>query len=201
MPKISIIIPIHDMKNGAFFLWRAVNSIMAQTFKDYEIIVTKEGSMPVNTNAGIKKAKGDLIKILYMDDWFAHSNSLKEIVDAMEFHSQYVSDERKFAQKWLITGSSTNLKPCWTEDIHSGNNKLGSPSSLTMRRRFALLFDENMSWLLDCDLYRRLYDTYGKPIILEGANVNIGIHDGQATNLMSDDYKLSEHEYMQKKYA
>ncbi len=51
---ISIILPIHDMKNGAYFLWRAVNSIMSQTYKDYEIIITKEGRMAENTNAGIK---------------------------------------------------------------------------------------------------------------------------------------------------
>ncbi len=46
------------MLNGEFFLWRAVNSVMEQTFKDYEIVIVREGTMPVNTNAGIKKATG-----------------------------------------------------------------------------------------------------------------------------------------------
>src|SRR3990167_4224394 len=80
MPKVSIIIPIHDMKNGAFFLWRAINSIMEQTFKDYEIIITKEGKMAENTNAGIEKARGELIKILYLDDYFTDKLALEEMV-------------------------------------------------------------------------------------------------------------------------
>lgn len=181
------------MENGAFFLWRAINSIMNQTFKDYEIIITKEGKMAENTNAGIKKAKGELIKILYMDDWFAHPNALKDIVMIME-------DLPK--SQWLVTGTSTNNNPEWTEDIETGNNKLGSPSALTFRNntKFPMLFDEELSWLLDCDLYKRMKKEYGKPTIWNTLNVNIGIHAGQMTNLMSDDYKLSEHKYVAEKH-
>src|SRR3990167_8201229 len=110
LPKVSIVLPIHNMKNGAFFLWRCINSIMEQTFKNYEIVITKEGSMPVNTNAGIKKARGELIKILYLDDWFAHPNALKDIVDNFDYD-----------RHWLITGVDTNPSPYWTPDIHTGN--------------------------------------------------------------------------------
>ena len=191
MPKVSIVIPIHDMRNGAFFLWRAINSIMEQTFKDYEIIITKEGSMPVNTNTGIKRAKGELIKILYMDDWLAHPNVLENMVGIMEFNQD---------KKWLIMGANTNPLPHWTDDIETGNNKLGSPSALTLRKDFIELFDEKLSWLLDCDLYKRLHTKYGVPVIAKDIGVNIGVHDGQMTNLMSDDYKLSEHKYVAEKY-
>ena len=192
-PKISLIVPIHDMKDGAFFLWRAINSIMEQTFKDYEIIITKEGSMPVNTNAGIKKAKGEIIKILYMDDWLTNPNSLQIMVDVMDLKPEI---------NWLIAGTSTNPTPEWTDDIETGNNKLGSPSALMFRNRFEdnLLFDEKLSWLLDCDLYKRLKEKYPEWIKVLGNLVSIGIHEGQATNLMSDDYKLSEHEYVRDKY-
>jgi len=188
MHKISIVVPIHNMQNGEFFLWRAINSVMEQSFKDYEIVIVKEGSMPVNTNAGIKKATGELIKILYMDDWFAHTDALKDIVD-------------NFKGEWLITGVDTNPFPKWTDDIYKGNNKLGSPSALTIRNGNPMLFDENLSWLLDCDLYKRMHDVYGEPVILPGVNVNIGIHSGQMTNILKEDYKLSEHRYVNKKYA
>lgn len=178
------------MKNGAFFLWRAINSVMDQTFKDYEIIITKEGSMPINTNAGLLKAKGDYVKILYMDDWLESPDYLEKVVEALD----------KSNSTWLITSATTNLNPYWTDDIETGNNKLGSPSALTMKSFAKMFFDEKLSWLLDCDLYKRLNDQYGKPLILTNIQVGIGIHDGQMTNLLSDDYKLSEHIYMQKKY-
>jgi len=189
MPKLSIVIPIHDMKNGAFFLWRAVNSVMEQSFKDYEIIIVKEGKMAENTNAGIKKAKGQLIKILYLDDYLAHPNALQEIVDNFEFMDE-----------WMITGADTNPNPYWTDDIETGNNRLGSPSALTIRNGIGELFDERMSWLLDCDLYRRLYDKYGPPKILDTIGVCIGTGDHQMTNILTDEEKLLEYKLIAKKY-
>jgi glycosyltransferase involved in cell wall biosynthesis len=181
--KLSVVIPIHDMKGGADFLWRSVNALMEQSFQDFEIVITKQGRMAENTNAGIKRAKGELIKILYLDDYLAHKDALKEIVEAFEAKPEAM---------WLITPADNNLHPVYTQDIHRGNNRLGSPSALTIRNKNPLLFDEEMSWMLDCDLYKRMYDTYGEPIILKNVGVNIGIHDGQMTNLLTTDEKNLE---------
>lgn len=189
-PRVSIIIPIHDMENGAFFLWRAVNSVLEQSFKDYEIIITKEGKMAENTNTGIRKAKGELIKILFMDDYFSSEYALDDIV--MHFEQ---------LDNWMMTGCDTNPHPLWTDDIETGNNKLGSPSCLTFRNGLNMYFDENMSWLLDCDFYERMKEKYGLPKILDTKNIIIGIHEGQMTNILTDEEKLSEHIYMQQKYA
>lgn len=178
------------MKNKDFFLERALNSIRSQTFQDYEIVITEDGKMAENTNSAIQKAEGTLIKILYMDDWLAHDQALQDIWDNFEF-----TDE------WLITGADTNPHPYWTDDIEKGNNKLGSPSSLTMRRSSAMLFDERMSWLLDCDLYRRMYDKYGEPKILDSVGVNIGVGDHQMTYILTEEEKLSEHKLIKEKYA
>lgn len=179
------------MKDGAEFLWRALNSILDQSFKDYEIIISKTNTtMPKNTNAGIKRANGQLIKILFMDDWLAHENVLQEIADNFEFMDE-----------WMITGCNTNPSPYWTEDILTGNNKLGSPSCLVMRNKDPLLFDERMSWLLDCDLYYRLYQLHGSPKILSGVYVNIGLGDHQMTHILTDEEKLSEHALIKEKYA
>ena len=89
--KISIVIPMHWMKNWQFFLNRCLGSIEQQTYKHYEIIITKSGRMAENTNAGIEKATGDIIKILYMDDYLSHADSLKNIAEG-------------FQGGWLATG-------------------------------------------------------------------------------------------------
>ena len=188
MPRVSIIVPIHDMEGGDKFLWRLVNSLTAQTFKDWELIVTKDGRMAENTNSGIKRARGELIKILYLDDYFAHENALKDIVD-------------NFKKSWLIVGTSTNPTPYWTEDIETGNNKLGSPSALTILNDVPILFDERMSWMLDCDYYKRMYELWGEPDILPGINVNLGIGDHQMTHILTDEQKLAEYELIKQKYA
>lgn len=195
-PKISIVVPIHDMKNGEFFLWRLVNSLTEQTFKDWELIITKDGKMAENTNSGIRRARGELIKVLYMDDYFAHPRALDLIVAAFD------SDTHKDCQ-WLISGVDTNPVPYWTDDIETGNNHLGSPSALTFRNHFDdnLLFDERLSWLLDCQLYVRMNEKYGSPIILQDINVNLGIGDHQMTHILTDEEKLKEHELIKQKYG
>ena len=202
-PKLSIVIPIHDMPNGDFFLWRTVQALMSQTFKDFEIVITQEGKMAKNTNAGIKKAKGELVKILYLDDYLAHKDSLKEIV------KNFGKDDQ-----WLVTGCVHQKNdsdyyedphsphfPSYSEDIHRGNNTIGSPSVLTFRNEGRLLFDENMSWLLDADLYKRYYAKYGQPKILNDLNVCIGIGEHQTTYKLTDEEKSSEYYYLSEKYA
>lgn len=187
VPKVSIILPIHDMKGGAEFLWSSINALMQQSYQDFEIIITKKGLMAENTNEGIKRAKGDIIKILYLDDCLAHKDALKDMLEA-------------FNGTWLICGVDNNVYPYWTDDIETGNNKLGSPSALMFKNDSPLLFDEKMSWLLDCDYYKRMYERYGAPAILNGVHVLIGQHEGQVTHLLTDSDKQSEVNYLIKKY-
>jgi glycosyltransferase involved in cell wall biosynthesis len=186
--KLSIVIPIHDMVGGADFLWRSINALTEQTFQDFELIITKQGKMAANTNAGIKRARGELIKILYLDDYLAHKDALKDIMEA-------------FTGNWLITATDNNLNPYWTDDIETGNNKLGSPSALTIKNDNPLLFDEKMSWLLDCDYYKRMYTRYGEPVILDKINVNIGVGNHQMTHLLTEEQKDLEANYLKQKYA
>lgn len=177
------------MEGGEYFLWRSINMLAKQTFQDFEIIITKEGKMAENTNAGIKRARGELIKILYLDDMLSSEYALEDIV--LHFTPEV---------NWLITGTDNNPNPKWTDDIETGNNKLGSPSALTIRNDNPLLFDENMSWLLDCDYYRRMYEKYGKPVILNIKGVIMGIGDHQMTNILTNEDKQKEFDYMKNKY-
>ena len=198
-PKLSICIPIHDMQGGSFFLWRTIQALMSQSFQDFEIVITQAGKMAENTNTGIKKARGEIIKILYLDDYLAHPDALKNIVEAFE-------DEKV---QWLVTGClhqhgnevpHSPHYPEYTENLSTGNNRIGSPSVLSFRNKEPLLFDERLSWLLDCDLYQRLHDRYGEPTILNDLNIVIGLGAHQTTHLLPETEKLAEHEYLNEKY-
>jgi glycosyltransferase involved in cell wall biosynthesis len=113
MPKVSICIPTY---NQAAYLKKTIDSVLAQTFNDYEIIITDDSpndsvkdlvssfsrkdvikyfknpvqlGSPENWNESIRKANGEYIKILHHDDWFYDNRSLAKYV-AMLGKSQNV---------------------------------------------------------------------------------------------------------------
>lgn len=194
-PKISICIPFHFMDNWQFFLTRCLESIAKQSFTDYEIVLIKHSTMAQTSNRIIESAKGEIIKVLYVDDYLAHADSLKDIVD-------------NFKGGWLVTGCMHDdgtgpknyHKPTFT-GIPAGENSIGSPSVLAFENTDPLLFDTQMTWLLDVDLYKRLYSRYGEPTILDTPNVVIGIGPHQTTHILPDEVKLAEQEYLYKKHG
>ena len=188
-PLVSIAIPFYGgMKNANFFLKRAIDSLRKQTYQNWELVITEEGKASHNTNEAIKQSEGELIKVLYMDDYFTHKDALKEIV-------------RNFKGEWMITGCNNNLNPVYTGDIHLGNNKLGSPSCLTIRKGCEVVFDEDLVWLLDCDFYKKMFIKYGEPVILNGDYMTIGEHEGQATNQLNNKIKDEEVHLLRKRYV
>lgn len=223
--RISVAIPVHKMEGREYFLHKTLDILTLQTFKDFEVVITDNADdgvienvcagypelhiryfknyrkgMAQNTNEAIKLSQGEIIKILYLDDFLAHEHALEEI-DRM-FRAE---------DRWLVTACthfdyengteySNDHYPVYNSQIHFGYNTIGSPSVLTIRNHKPLLFDENMTWLLDCDLYKRYFDAFGEPKILNVVNVVIGTGKHQATNILSDELKKSEHNYVIKKY-
>ena len=219
-PKISVVIPCYEMSGkGVDFLARAIDSIESQTFKNYEIVIADNSDdnliedfvkgknlvyfknprkgMAQNTNEAMTHANGELIKILYQDDCLSHDNALEEIVDI------FTDDVN-----WLATGcihneGGENVRPhypSYTHEIYKGMNTIGSPSVITLRNKDLILFDEKMTWLLDVDYYRRMYDKYGEPKFLYKINVVMGLGKHQVTNLLAETLKRAEYDYMMKKY-
>lgn len=195
-PKISIVLPIHNMLNGEYFLWRAIQSILSQRYRNYEIVITQDGKMAENTNSGIKRATGDIIKILYMDDYFAHPEALQRIAEA-------------FTGGWLVTGCThtrdgeitfNDHTPTYSDNMSQGNNTIGSPSVLAFENIDPLFFDEKLSWLLDGDLYERLYERYGLPTFLNDINVIMGIGEHQMTYQLTSQEKDEEFIYVTAKH-
>ncbi|MFN6037710.1 MAG: glycosyltransferase family 2 protein, partial [Bacteroidota bacterium] len=102
MPEISICIPSY---NQSEFVRRALDSLVPQTFIDFEVVVTDDSpdslteqvcsyykdkfkihyfknsstlGSPENWNESIRKANGKWIKILHHDDWFNDSDGLSK---------------------------------------------------------------------------------------------------------------------------
>lgn len=151
--------------------------------------------MAYNTNSAIKRAQGDIVKVLFMDDFLAHEDTLKNIVD-------------NWKGGWLVTGCThTHGKDRFNEHLAVYNdnihqvNTIGSPSVLAFENKDPLLFDETMNWMLDADLYKRLHAKYGLPTILDSIDIVIGIGKHQTTNLLTEDEKIQEVNYTNQKHA
>ncbi len=201
--KISLVIPTYEMHGvGVQMLERSLESLEQQSFKDFEVIISDNSDdhaienlikdfkdldlkyfrnpikgMATNTNYGMKQSQGELIKVLYQDDYLATSSSLQEITDNFSP-----------ADNWLVTACSNNPYPFYSEN----RNTLGSPSCLTIRNEDPLLFNENLKWVLDLDYYKRMNRKYGVPKVLNVIGVIMGIGDHQDTNHLSNEIKQNE---------
>ncbi len=107
MPKISIIVPVYNVEK---YLPQCLDSIINQTFKDFECICINDGSpdnslailkeyaskdsririinqenkgLSISRNIGIKNSKGKYISFLDSDDWIAE-NCLEVLYSAVE---------------------------------------------------------------------------------------------------------------------
>jgi glycosyltransferase involved in cell wall biosynthesis len=151
----------------------------------------------INTNVAMRVASGKLIKLLHMDDYLADENSLQDIIE-------------NFKGNWLVTGCAhdkgdgkiiNSHYPSYNKNIYLGKNTIGAPSVLTIKNENPIMFDETLIWLNDCDYYKRCYDAFGEPAILNKVNVVIGIGKHQTTSHLNYDLKQKEYLYLEKKHA
>lgn len=226
---ISIAIPVYEMKGfGVKYLDMSLNKILCQTYKNIEVVVSdhsinedikhlcelyssklnisyikneeKRGNSSANLNNALKNCKGRLIKILMQDEFLYDSNAIKKINEEFNKNEEF---------NWLITGCAYGnssfvelgrMIPLYSNDIIKSKNTIGSPSVLTIKNGDLLFFNENLLWVMDIDYYKRLYNKYGYPIILNEHLVYILQHKNQMTNYISIEKKQKEEMYMLQTY-
>jgi glycosyltransferase involved in cell wall biosynthesis len=207
-PLVSVIIPTF---NRADFLREAIDSVLAQTEKDFELIVVDDGSTDqtkemlaaygerilylFQTNAGasaarnlgIRQAQGRFITFLDSDDlWLP--KKLSRQIEWMAAHPDLMLCYTE--EIWIRRGARVNQKK-----IHA---KVGgwiyplclprciiSPSSVLMRRELfdaAGLFDERLPICEDYDLWLRVASRFEVGFIPEPLIVKRGGHPDQLSH-------------------
>jgi len=225
---ISIVMPVYEFNgHGIHFLEQHFEIFSMQTYKDFQLVIsdnskdnviedfckTKNNEFDIkylrhdgdkdnftaNTNNGIKNSEGDLIKILFQDDLLYGNDSLKktnecfsENVDWLVSSCVHTSDGNTF---------TSSFTPRYNDQMHRGVNTISGPSVLTIRNgEDVLLFDERMIWFMDVDYYKRAFDKFGLPFVLQDVTVCIRDWDGQESKVMPGEIKNREVSILSEKY-
>lgn len=222
---ISITIPTYEMNGtGCSFLEQSFRFLEKQTFKEFQIVISdhsynndimnlclkfknlnikyiknekNRGNSSANLNNAIYNSDFDIIKILMQDEYIFKEDTLSQI------------NESFFCKNtnWVATGffnGNINSKMIPYYDDHKvihGHNPIGSPSIISIRKTKDLeIFNEDLIWLMDCEYYKRLFDKWGHPKIINDYKIFINHHQNQLTNIIKDEIKQKEHFLLKKKY-
>jgi len=163
---------------------------------------SKYGNSSFNTNNAINNCSGDLIKILFMDDYLYDENSLTTINNIFSLEEN--KNKMWLANSYLHTNNYTNFfrRQVPTFKNHTIElNKIGCPSGITLRKDVKDRFDINLKWFMDTEYYIRLLRKYGSPIFLDEILVINYLHNNQVSNTqINKDLIKFEKNYIINKY-
>jgi glycosyltransferase involved in cell wall biosynthesis len=184
-PKTSVLLPVY---NGEKYLEEAIESVLNQTFTDFELIIVNDGSaddsleiinfyasrdsrikvinnkknrgFSPSLNIAIASAQGDYIARIDCDDIWCSKNKLEEQVGFLEKHSEYG-----------LVGTSVIL-------IDEKGNEIGC-------RRPALLDREIREYLLSANQFQHSSVLIRKSVLDE-----IGVYTEKKKYYILEDYDL-----------
>jgi glycosyltransferase involved in cell wall biosynthesis len=205
--RVSFCIPTYESKGKAQrYLFDIFYALSHQTNKDFNVWISdhsktdvvleackeyanefeinyvkneeKRGQISANTNSALRHADGQILKVMFQDDFILTKNLVEELdkafVDGVD---------------WAVTGfahtiddghSHYNPKiPEYNDRLLEGVNTLSSPSILAMRNGIDEYFDEELTMLMDCDMYYRLYKYHGDPAVLTDYHISNREHQNQ----------------------
>jgi len=210
--KFSICIPAYKRVK---YLDRLLKSIATQVFKDFEVIITDDSDdlsvydlvmqyktslpliysrntpalgTPANWNAGIALAKGEWIKLMHDDDWFADDKSLQVFADHTSDGKKFIfsayknclEDSDKIYEEVNIIESSKK-KIIKEPNILLAKNVIGPPSVTMIHRDVTLPYDERLKWRVDMEYYIRVLQQEHSYCYIDKLLINVGISNSQVT--------------------
>lgn len=183
IPLVSVIIPTYN-RSGSL-LEKAVDSVLGQTFQDFELLIVDDGSsddtveklqeryghrLQISTishqgpsavrNYGIQNTTADLIAFLDSDDWW-ETEKLEIQVQVMAEHPEYLishTDEVWFRRGKLLNQKKKHGRPHGDIFSHCLPLCCVGMSTVMIRRRFFDLvgcFDESLPCCEDYELWLR----------------------------------------------
>lgn len=214
---------------GLQYLKDLIHSIQIQTFQNWEIVISDHsrndeiykylmllysdvrgrmkyikntsnyGNGVANLNETLIDASGEIIKIMFQDDFMFDRRCLEKFDNAFQDKNT----------KWAVCGCNHTrdgvnferfMVPCWNDKLLEGVNTISSPSVLAFRNKNVELFDENLTMLMDVEYYYRLGKRYGLPTVIEDCLVTNRCHDNQISSRYSGNLE-EEIKYCKEKYA
>lgn len=229
--RFSICIPVWEQHGyGLQYLKYLIYSINVQTFKDYEIIISdhsknldifnycskelkkdcnltyikyneKYGNGVSNLNNALKSANGEIIKIMFQDDFMFDKRCLEK------FDKIFKNENNE----WAVCGFNHTIDginferfmvPFWNDKLLEGINTISSPSVIAFRNKNIELFDENLTMLMDVEYYYRMKKLHGFPIIITDCMVTNRNHENQISNKyigsLEEEIKYCKEKYEQR---
>jgi glycosyltransferase involved in cell wall biosynthesis len=233
--KISVCIPAY--KNAAF-LKRNLDALVHQTFKDFEVVLSDDSpdesvaeiaddyksklqiiylknkpakGTPANWNYAMQHAKGQYVKLMHDDDWFATDTALQQYYDCLEANPLV---DFCFSAFYNVHIGSGKMDPIFCSRFHRyllkrsrynlfKRNFIGPPSAVFQRNTGDIYYDEQLKWLVDFEGYIRFLNKKNAFIYLDKNLVNIGLSTEQVTSTTQHDKTvvLPESLYFLKKHG
>lgn len=226
-PFFSIAIPTYGYGGrGVEFLEFSLNILHNQTFKDFEVILSDHstddtikdvydkwsdkmtmtfvrndkgrGIISPNINNAMRHCNGEWIKVLFQDDFLYDENSLEIQHDFIDEDTTWLMT--KFFHSVDGVTFKTPYTPKWTDDNWTGNNLMGCPSGMTLKNKDLIFFNEGLNWLMDVEYYKRMFDLYGMPRMLDTITYVNRIWGNRLTDTIPESLKNKELKELAEKY-
>lgn len=205
MPEVSIIIPAY---NRAEFLQKAIQSILDQTYTDYELIIIDDGS--TDETQQVLEPFGGKTRIFFQKNQGVSAARNFGIRQADGLYISFLDSDDQWTRKKLqlqmeLLERNPDVKVCYTDEIWIRNGVrvnrkkrhqkysgwfldkmlplcLISPSSVLIHREIfdaVGIFDETLEVCEDYDLWLRINVRYPITFIPQPLIIKFGGHEDQ----------------------